>query len=1686
MNSKSEKSIVNNRYHVVKTLGGGAQGQVLEVIDALAEDRRLALKTLTKGVPGSLLRFEFEQLTKLDHPHLVEVYDLGVVTETFGADSPAVGTAFFTQELVPGIPAHIWAATLSEDNRTHAIAKVGVAVTRALEWLHSRGLLHRDIKPSNILVGRDGDLVKLIDLGLACRTSGPDGLRAGTLAYMAPEALRGFPDERSDLFGLGVTLAELFTGAPPKAGTPLSKTAAANLPAELWKLLSRLVEPLPERRLQSARETVLALGRALGGGVLDREREAELLDATSEIDTSLTRATRVRTSDLIGRTEERAALDQWLNESLAAEAESPSLAVIAGPPGVGKSRLCRAAVVDTQLKFSARGDTPPTMIHGSLRNILSAVSCETDLRESPNLACWLRGIQPDQNVDDQATQGGLLLGEMARSMYTIERPCVFSIEGADDALVMELLAFLSDRTDDPHDSPIAVIAEMRNDSSARRAAAQSDALLLDIRPLGLDDEAAMLSQVLLKPPNKELVKRVHQITGGVPLLTEAVLAVLQQRRTGFDSTTKRLDALALEKHPGGLVRTGLLGVLDEPVRTITEAFAVIGCPAALDEIMSVAGIDDADNALFAMGRLERLGWLIRDSEDRLSLSGFIAHSLVDALSKSKARGLHERALLTLRKRPETDPSLLAHHAALAQRSDEARALARRAANMLEATGDLAGAAEQLELLLTLGDGEDDDAVMAELARICRQTGLYDRAIALAISVEQGGGSLAPRAALERAAALRLSGQGAQALAVFEKLCVSADRDVALEARTIAARICLDRGDVEAAAARIGELPNDADPRLVRSGTLATAGLIALQQGNHDRAQVLFVTGLEAAEKSATPRDRARYHGLIGMVFHARNSWESAAKSYRAALDLADSAGDRHGAATYAVNLAAAYTELGRVRDALDCYNDGLGRLRRIGRAAELAQAGANYAELLGRVGDTTGAETASKQALEDAEQTASDRVIALAACVRGDVLCSVGGLDQAAALLERAERLASETGATFELVSSRQHLAECALKGGDLNSAAQWLADAEQAGADSSGQLELEQKRLQLELAVAEGRDPQQSLDQLLSTLPTGNDALRMNQVDAFATAARVASQHKNTQIAERTARNALEILTKLEQATPSLHREAENPLTQEMKEICMATQDEQTLAQSDARISAGAWEHLVRINTRLNSELRVARLLELIMDAAIDITGAERGFLLISDLKGELKVRCARNIDQESLAPGEQSFSRSVALKAFELGEPVLTTDAQEDERFQSMLSVVSLNLRYVAAVPLQVKGRTTGTIYLDSRSGGRFDEPRMNLLRALADQAAIALTNARLTHENRHRQRKIERLNQQLSATLDNREGELEKVKDELSKRTDDLIARYRYQEIVARSTAMDELFKLLDRVVDSDLPVIVEGESGTGKELVARALHFNGPRKRKPFVAENCAAIPETLLESVLFGHARGAFTGAVRDSRGLFVEANGGTLFLDEVSAMPLAMQVKLLRVLQDGAVRPVGGPKTTQVDVRVIVASNANLGAMVKQGRFREDLYYRLNVVCLELPPLRRRTEDIPLLAAHFTTKHGGKSPPKISREAIEALIEYPWPGNVRQLENEIMRATVLSDDVIDIEHLSPELLTGISQLPDSIIDLNMNRQVESLKRRLVSVALKRTGGNQTAAAKLLGLSRYGLQKMLTRFESPSN
>jgi two-component system, NtrC family, response regulator PilR len=319
-------------------------------------------------------------------------------------------------------------------------------------------------------------------------------------------------------------------------------------------------------------------------------------------------------------------------------------------------------------------------------------------------------------------------------------------------------------------------------------------------------------------------------------------------------------------------------------------------------------------------------------------------------------------------------------------------------------------------------------------------------------------------------------------------------------------------------------------------------------------------------------------------------------------------------------------------------------------------------------------------------------------------------------------------------------------------------------------------------------------------------------------------------------------------------------------------------------------------------------------------------------------------------------------------------------------------------------------------------------------------------------------------------------------------ELEGRYTFSNIIGKSRRMREIFDLIEKVAKTPSTVLIHGESGTGKELIARAIHFNSPRAERRFLSINCGALPENLLESELFGHERGAFTGAVRDKSGLFQEAHGGTLFLDEIGEMSPAMQVKLLRALQERVVRKVGSTTEDAVDARIIAATNRDLREAIAQGTFREDLFYRINVIPIELPPLRQRREDIPLLVEHFARKYcseTGLEPKRFSMEAIKALESHDWPGNVRELENAVERTIALCNSEVVTTKELPLPLRSHTRAADTIAlpedGLDLEEFLDGVRGQLMTEALDRCNGVQTQAAELLGMSfrsfRYYAKKL---------
>ncbi len=489
--------------------------------------------------------------------------------------------------------------------------------------------------------------------------------------------------------------------------------------------------------------------------------------------------------------------------------------------------------------------------------------------------------------------------------------------------------------------------------------------------------------------------------------------------------------------------------------------------------------------------------------------------------------------------------------------------------------------------------------------------------------------------------------------------------------------------------------------------------------------------------------------------------------------------------------------------------------------------------------------------------------------------------------------------------------------------------------------------------------------------------------------------------------------------------------------------------------------EALNKLSRAISSTMDLNKIMKIILSEISNLIHADHSSIMVIKEKvpDALTTLCREKKEIETTALDKSC--RTIAGWVLKNKEPLLVCDILVDPRFDG-LKITHDRLYSVLATPMQARGQIIGIMVFQNLKGQDiFTEEHKRLLSIIAAQSAQLLLNA------------------QLYQSIEEENIYLRKEVEE----------KYQFKGIIGKSRSMEKVFHLLDRVIPTDARVLLEGETGTGKELIARAIHYNGSRKDKKFLAIDCAAIPENLLESELFGYKKGAFTGATSDKKGLFLEASRGTLFLDEINNMPIALQAKLLRAIQEGEIRPVGSNQSVKVDVRIISASSKDLKRCMDEGTFREDLYYRLKVVSIKLPPLRERKEDIALLIDHFLSKFSqaiGKNIKGFNKETMILLEKYNWQGNIRELENVIERAVTLAgeNDIWMSPDLLPEEIKQEDKIYEDIIlkEGSLATAVEILEQKMIKDALMKFNGNKTKTAEELGLSRRGLINKIDRYK----
>ncbi|MBT9554655.1 MAG: sigma 54-interacting transcriptional regulator [Myxococcales bacterium] len=1619
----------------------------------------------------------------------------------------------------------------------HAVAPL-LQLARALTFLHDLGLIHGDVKPANVVVSRSGPghaRFRLTDfdcLTTASPTSGsaaapdeahddPGGL-SGTPAFLAPEAFIGAPPSAAaDCFAFGVTAVWLLSGEH-LFGTELQAVREAQLNAArgsdyepllaralgstsvsppLRRLLVGLLSPDPVART--------SMRRALADLSAIATPEGERPFATGElIETALSRAT---APGDFGREALRARV-------LAPPAKKgrPRVFILQGAPGLGRTSFLRSVAfharadgawtTDPQLPDSAAGVSawlPASMSspfvladdwHLADPELRLAVVSQIRLGDA-SLTALLALPSPD------VTPGALQVLSDTRAALqgfaTIETLTLSPLEsgdgGAEQNVLRRLLSRLAGDQPVPPETVLALARATGGHPSFIRAALEElartgrapvltgapfPADMTSLLPESLSALAA--SRVVSLPQSaQQLVALLAAAGGSVPAPVAAVFLDV----TGQGAAAALLSAeLAFESDTGRLALVG---------------------EAALRAASSVALPPDAtlDVVLDALARLGPVG-----ARARVGLLG-TRGSRREAVIVAAETGCYREGAVWARLDVSEDAALLRAQIVIWTHLADFEA-ARLAVDALSARTD--------------ANGGDDAELRDELAMAALLAGRHRDAV---LTLEHGP------AGPDRRSSLTIT---ARALVHLGEL----DR----------ATHALDRGD--ALDAHVGS-PDEA--RWQRHA-LVTRALVALYRGLYSEAdeacQRAFARFDEPGEdgfpSSADGTELALLENALGVIAQRQGRLDDAARWYVRSRDVAGSHGNDQRRAIAVMNLGTVEHERGALGSALGAYRDAARIGRKTGDATGVVKALTNEANVLVACGDRRAALSALGRAAELPPAIENRFLHAYLSLITSEAQLLGGRLEDAMREADRALREFESLGNRRERADALLVLARLALKRQDAPAFASHLGDlAAERGALSSDRLTVHEAVLRSawqrlrpsddEVDLANDTDEpeldphdQAPPSPVATERDTGPIEALVRSVAPFRTDLHFALQAELLQVAltsdrhSDARRHATELL-RLEGRILDGLDEAHRPMWLGQVDVRETVRIARTLVKAPAGRGLGPdgadfVGQVLELNKRLAAESEPERLLRTILDVAITVTGAERGFLLTPGADGDLEVRVARNLDQAPMRKAQIRFSKGVADRVYAGGKAIASVDAQGDQRLQGLVSVHAMKLRSVLCVPMRHGVRPIGVIYVDNRfQRGAFSDDRVAFLEAFADQAALALQSALFVERERdararleaaleslaRQSARVEALNAELATELSRRTAELgtevartSQLGDQLARAAADLeetraalrsakVEHDSLQAMIGDSPPMVRVRALIERVASAPVPLLVYGESGTGKELVARAAHALSERPGR-LVAINCAALPEALLESELFGVVRGAYTGADRDRVGLFEEAHQGTLFLDELGEMPLAMQAKLLRVLETMEVRRVGGTTTKTVDVRVVAATHRDLPAAITAGRFRQDLYFRLKVVEIRLPPLRDRPGDVRLLAAHLLARIGERwklGARQLTVAALRALEAHSWPGNVRELESVLTSAALTAQDgLIGVEHLGIATTAPSGPAGGAVIGWDGASTLAQLEAQIVRDAWERLGRNKSKTARALDMDRNTLAAKLQSTE----
>ncbi len=1725
--------VIDDRYQVVERVDRRERSELFRVEDRLRPGRILSLKLLRPSSDEERQAFanDFRVRASLRHRGVARVYEYGTDAVT--------GAPYYTGEWIGGRPWDELAATAEPRLLTRLCADVCCI----LDYCHSRDLLHLDLKPDNLLVlEEEGSWrAKVLDFGLA-RGRSRQRAPGGTPVYMAPELLEGKAfDGRADLYSLGISMLPP-AHRPEVPGYPREEGVPADWPRPLRALVGGLIDRDPDKRFGSARAVLAHIERS---GVLPAEELRTLREG--EI-------------PFAGRGVTMMRLREAYRRYFAGEPDAVRGVLLVGEPGVGKTRLLR--------EFRATVTTlPPVVVGGDpyaeevpfapLGDPLARLWQRKEIREAGGapfgraLEALLPGLQPAPAADSPAPSGH---EDLVRAVtdFLVEaggpKSGTLFLDDVDrgDPVALEILRALLRRDDNPW----FVVCTARSLDDLPRA----DRILLE----GLDARAiesmlrARFGDLSIDPG---LVPRLHSITGGNPSFVELLLRHI--RVESKDGGVGRLVLTELEavETPADLAESirQRQASLTREQRTSLGFLALAGRALSLEAICAALEVEESEQG----GLLEELvdqGLVRREGDGREARYRFDAEhhaaTTYETLPDAVRRKHHAAAARLLAHAEDVeDLRDLARHLASSGEPEQAAEVLLRAATRARARFDHESGegllrravatvpTDALSLRAQIGLALGD--LMVHLGRYRAAADAYwdvERLDPAAVGPELMG-----RLALHQGGLAMKTGERSLGLTLLERAVgylegTGPSEDLAQAYKELADAFMAE--DIERARRycdlALGNLTEDAPQRETAALHLAS-GELAAMSGDYEAGIEDVGTAVRLFRAAGAASEELTALDVQGRMLRDTGDPQAALQVTQRAVEGAERIGDRNQYARVLIGHGDGLWHAGEYAQALDVYRKALDLASEIGHPIQEATARKRLGRLFSYAGNPDRAQEELQRSilLFDAS---NDRLAAGEARVwLAGTRLRAGEREGLGAVLGRAERELEAVQLERGLQSARAVRAAIALHLGRHDEAEAELKAL--AGASPLPEVECTMHRLRSRLErTRSGGD-----------LPAAYGYAR----EALAAADRAANPDARWRgLAELTA--VCEILDDREQAEEQfgeLQRmadwiqaripdgiDATHPVHRAVGRLA---RELGVAALPPESLSAGASEdqerermaRVIETLRELASDQDPRPQLDKLLALALEVTGAERGLIRLRDGNGQALIHST---------PEPFPTSEKLLDGVLRTGQATWTANAATDARFVDSASVMAHRLRSVLCAPLRMGSRLEGVLYVDNPfMDAAFGPRELALLEAVTAAAAIVARTERMAHETTRLRAENEEVRGQLVAVAPapaeapwggatppaaGWPAAAPPAETEIPGLTPPAPATdlrrgqlsHPYEEIVGEHPSLVLALQTIDHIVETEIPVYVHGESGTGKELFARAIHFNGPRRAGPFMALNCAAVPEQLLESELFGHVRGAFTGATADRKGLFEMADDGTLFLDEVGDMSLAMQAKLLRVLQEGDVRRVGSARTKRVDVRVVAASHQDLAALVETGEFRQDVYYRLCAITVKIPALRERPSDIPLLLQYFLAAEAterGTAPPAIDPRVVEVLGTLEWPGNVRQLLNVVRTAWALGGGrQIGSAEVSMALgqphptLTSVPTLgaapprgsaigagappaptaPGSPFAPPASPAADSYnladrERQAIMAAIQQAGGNKVQAAKTLGISRRTLYRKIERY-----